>query len=353
MRTFAISFKLYLQHKKMFIFQVESIPLKDIIASLAASFGVSYMQNCDEYSIELPSHIGSGQIFGINFDDGLGLLIYKVVFKQFTRLEFTLDHVHPIKYIYSLQGSLDHSFANEDIKHTINQYYCAIVASERNNGHVIEFEKDVNYEVVSIEIDRQSFLKDKFCEIKKCDPKLQNLFLDVEAQHQFYHEANSGVYFKDIMQDINRYQDNFLARKLNNQCVAIQIFINQLVQFDDDMLSNEERTVLRIEELKRVEETSTFIKKNFTADLSIKNLSKISALNPNKLQTGFKHLYNTTINEFVTNARLEKSNILLKNKEYNVAEVVALIGLESSSYFSKIYKKKYGITPKNYKKMFS
>ena len=64
-------------------------------------------------------------------------------------------------------------------------------------------------------------------------------------------------------------------------------------------------------------------------------------------------MFSTTLNEYVTDTRLEQARILLQNDEYNVNAVVAAIGLESSSYFSKIFKKKYGITPKQYKKVNS
>ena len=334
-------------------FYVQSIPLKDVIISLAQSFGVAYQQNCEEYSVQIPEKFGSGEIRGINFENGLGVLLYKCTFLKDVRIEFTLDEVHPVKYIYSLKGPLRHSFTNQDISKAIEQFDCAIVASKSNNGHIIEFAKNVDYEILSLEIDRKQFLKTNHCELKKWNSPLQNLLEDVDANHQFYHSGNCGMYFYDILRDFNQYNDHLLARKMNLQSIAMQIFINQMIQFDDDFRNNDESTILRIHELKRVEETATFIKKNLAADLSIKNLSIRSGLNPNKLQIGFKHLYNATINEFVTNARLERSNVLLKNKEYNVAEVVALIGLESSSYFSKIYKKKYGISPKKYKKLFS
>ncbi|MFC6267432.1 helix-turn-helix domain-containing protein [Frigoriflavimonas asaccharolytica] len=333
-------------------FQVQSIPLKDVIISLAKSFNVPYQHSCNEHFLEIPAKFGGGEIRGINFDNGLGLIVYNVSFKEDIRLEFTIDEVHPIKFIYSLQGSLSHLFADQEEIHSIPEYSCAIVASEKNGGHIVEFKKDISYEVVSIEIDRKVFSERVHCEIDDWNSKLQDLFLDLEGKKQFYHLGSCGVYFKDILQDFEKYKDFLLARKLNLQSITLQMFINQLAQFDDDLANDSDRTILRIDELKRVEEIAKFVQKNLAADLSIKNLAKKSGLNPNKLQNGFKHLYSTTVNEFVTNTRLEKSNILLKNKEYNVSAVVAAIGLESNSYFSKIYKKKFGITPKNYKKLF-
>lgn len=337
----------------MLAFQVNSIPLKDVIISLAHSFEVPYFHNCDEYYLTLPENLGSGEIRGINFDNGLALLIYKLYFKEDVRLEFTLDEIHPLKFINSIHGPLIHEFANEDIKQSIDEFNCAIVASEGTNGHIMEFSKNVLHEVISIEVDREMFCRKEICEIKKMNSKLQSVLLDVRGLKQFYYVGSCGVYFKDILHDVSNYEDFSLGRKLNLQSVSIQMFINQIMQYDDDSLRADKRVVLRIDELKRVEEVSVFIKENINEDLSIKKLSRMSGLNPNKLQNGFKYLFATSINEFITNKRLEKAQMLLQNNEYRVRDVVSAIGLESNSYFSKIYKERYGITPKIYKKLFS
>lgn len=337
----------------MLAFQVNSIPLKDIIISLAHSFQVPYFHNCDEYYLTLPENLGSGEIRGVNFDNGLALLIYKLYFKEDVRLEFTLDEIHPLKFINSIHGPLIHEFANEGIKHSIDEFNCAIVASEGTNGHIMEFSKNVLHEVISIEVDREIFCRKETCEIKKMKSKLQSVLLDVRGLKQFYNIGSCGIYFKDILRDVSNFEDFSLARKLNLQSVAIQMFINQIMQYDDDSLRADKRVVLRIDELKRVEEMSIFIKENINEELSIKKLSRMSGLNPNKLQNGFKYLFATSINEFITNKRLEKAQILLQSNEYSVRDVVAAIGLESNSYFSKIYKERYGITPKTYKKLFS
>lgn len=337
----------------MQIFRVNSIPLKDVIISLAKSFGVSYQNECDEYSLMLPEHIGEGEIRGINFENGLALLIYKATFKEDIRLEFTLNEIHPVKFINSLHGPLTHEFSNEGIKHSIEEFTCAIVASERKNGHIVEFKKDILHEVVSVEIDRKTFTEKENCELKTWNSKLQKVLTDVEGKEQFYHIENCGVHLKDILKEKGSFENFLLARKLNLQSITMQMFISQLVQFDDDHLEDDQRTILRIQELKRVEELGKFIKENLAEDHSIKNLCRRSGLNPNKLQKGFNYLFSSSINEFITNQRLKRAKILLENNEYNVRAVVAAIGLESSSYFSKIYKERYGIAPKNYKKLFS
>ena len=337
----------------MLVFPVNSIPLKDVIISLADSFEVKHQHRCGEYFVSIPKHIGEGEIRGINFENGLGLIIYKAKFNEDIRLEFTLDEVHPVKFVYSLHGSVSHEFANNPNKNTIDEFRCAIVASERNNGHIIQFEKNILHEVVSVEIDRSVFSAKENCELATWTSELKNVITDVKGINQFYHVDNCGIFYKNILQNIDDYKDLVIARKLNLQAITLEMFVQQVVQFDDDRLTYEDRSILRIHELKRVEEAGNYIRENINGDLSVKNISRTTALNPNKLQIGFKYLFSTTLNEYVTNIRLEEARILLQNNEYNVNAVVAAIGLESSSYFSKIFKKKYGITPKQYKKVNS
>lgn len=79
--------------KIMAVFKINSIPLKDVIKSLAESFETDFDNSCNEYFLHLPEHIGTGEISGINFENGLGLAIYNVTFKEDMRLEFILDEM--------------------------------------------------------------------------------------------------------------------------------------------------------------------------------------------------------------------------------------------------------------------
>lgn len=167
--------------------------------------------------------------------------------------------------------------------HSIDEFKCAIAASEGTDGHIMEFSKNVLHEVIRIELDRRIFCRKKIWEIKKWKSKLQSVLLDVRGLKQIYNVGSCGVFFKDILRDVSKYEDFSPARKLNLQSVAIQMFINQIMQYDDNLLRADKRVVLRVDELKRVKEMSAFIKENIHEVLSIKKLSRLSGLNANKL----------------------------------------------------------------------
>jgi YesN/AraC family two-component response regulator len=48
--------------------------------------------------------------------------------------------------------------------------------------------------------------------------------------------------------------------------------------------------------------------------------------------------------------KLEAAKEMLKLSEKNISEIVTSIGLNNRSYFSKIFKEKYGVSPKYFLK---
>lgn len=54
--------------------------------------------------------------------------------------------------------------------------------------------------------------------------------------------------------------------------------------------------------------------------------------------------------EYVNTLRLEKAKEMLGNSKMNVSEVAERTGFESLSYFSKQFKKKYGVSPQDFRK---
>ena len=94
-----------------------------------------------------------------------------------------------------------------------------------------------------------------------------------------------------------------------------------------------------------------YIEKNYSdSELSINSISKALFLNYSYLCYCFKRDKNTTINEYLTQFRINKAIELLKNETENITYIAEKTGFTSASYFSKQFKKITGITPSEYSK---
>ena len=53
--------------------------------------------------------------------------------------------------------------------------------------------------------------------------------------------------------------------------------------------------------------------------------------------------------EYVTNKRLEKAKKLLENTNYTISEIAEQVSYEDTNYFSVVFKRNVGITPREYR----
>ena len=330
--------------------QVNSLPLKDVIRDIAEVFNISYSENCGEYLLQLPESIGEGTIRGINFEGGLGLIQYNCLFKEDLEIHFVVNQIHPLKFLYTVSGTLQHRFENEENLHEIKQYQNAIVASSKHNGHVLLFEANQRITVNSLEIEREKFQVKMECDIKSLDDELEQLFKDIKANGAFYHSGNYSLNIADILTQMVDFTDENFTRKLFLEGMAYQILTHQILQYQDDKKEEGSRTLIRSTELKQINHISSLIESNISDVPTVENLAREAGLNINKLQEGFKKLYGTTVNNYVQKTRLDAAYNLLTKTDLNISEIVNAIGLSSKSYFSKIFKEKYNISPSEFRK---
>lgn len=83
-----------------------SIPLKDVIKNLAQQLGTNVQQNCQEYSLIIPEKYGRGSISGINFQGGMGMVIYNCYFHEDLEIRFIVDKIHPLKFLFCERGEI-------------------------------------------------------------------------------------------------------------------------------------------------------------------------------------------------------------------------------------------------------
>ncbi|WP_445734542.1 helix-turn-helix domain-containing protein [Mariniflexile sp.] len=104
----------------------------------------------------------------------------------------------------------------------------------------------------------------------------------------------------------------------------------------------------RSNEIKQLERLTQVIKENPECQYTIRDLCRSTGLSVTKLQSGFKNMHRCTVAIFIRNVRLEKAIDMLQTTNLNVSEIVYSVGLNSRSYFCRIFKKRFKCSPKTY-----
>lgn len=99
---------------------------------------------------------------------------------------------------------------------------------------------------------------------------------------------------------------------------------------------------------------SDFVNKNyFDNDLSIITISKSVFLSPNYLSLLFKEKTGKTINQYITEVRMENAKRLLNNSDSSITEIANRVGYGDPKYFAKVFRKMVGINPSEYRGIHS
>lgn len=335
----------------MLTIKVNSLPVDQVIKDLADAFHLPFQLKGREYIVELKDDVGNGYIKAMMLESGLGIIEYHCNFKMDVEIQFVKDLTHPLKFLYCTKGHVYHRFSNEEKRHDLQEFQQAIVASQDYNGHVINFKENEDVNLYSLEMDRERFTLYDECAVELFKSDLNDIFGDVLAKNSFYYEGYYSLALAEVFEQIKSFDDNNFLRTIFMISCGYRLLGNQIVQYQDDLNNEDNRHVLRQYEVSKVKDAVQFIQQNIERTSSISDICMEVGLSETKLQEGFKILYNATVNNYINDVRLNLSSQLLRNTDFNISEIVYKVGLTSRSYFSKIFKEAYQMTPTKYRQM--
>ena len=169
----------------------------------------------------------------------------------------------------------------------------------------------------------------------------ENIISDIENIHPLCIIENSPS-LHETMLSTKSYLERSTDESLLVQLKFEEIFL-QLLQ------SNGSKQILKY--FQALYSTSLFKFKNLfelQEFQSVKEMIQKSQLSESQFRKFFFELYSSTPKEWLLKKSLNKAKKLLEEKSLNVTEVCFECGFNSVSWFTKSFKKEFGITPKKY-----
>lgn len=88
---------------------------------------------------------------------------------------------------------------------------------------------------------------------------------------------------------------------------------------------------------------------NIHSDLSLKTLSETVGVSSKYLSALFRRETGQTLHSYIETLRIQEAKYLLKYSDYTLGQISHLLYFSSQSYFSSIFRKSTGETPKNFR----
>ncbi|MGN0466442.1 MAG: helix-turn-helix domain-containing protein [Lachnospiraceae bacterium] len=102
-------------------------------------------------------------------------------------------------------------------------------------------------------------------------------------------------------------------------------------------------------EYKRIKDILSFIEQNYDKKISLQDISDHIALCSSECSRIFKRYMHISLFSFLQEYRVEKSLEYLFDKNLSITEVASRAGFIDSNYYSKIFKRYKGCSPKKYR----
>lgn len=322
----------------------------DALEQISEQLNGEISERWGECVLKIDNNKATGCIVYINFDWGVNLVKYSLAFKDSTTFKIDTSVYNPIFFFYLLRGEFSYYFEDGNKSIKIDKFQSAI-ASGKDNGFIhFVFPKNIELEINALHIRRTKFLKKRHMKLLKINEKIYDIFHDTDHEEKFSFYSSLNLKIADEVNELNNIKEHGMVKILQIESKVYKILSLHIKQYDNNIHEEDIPSNLMNSELEKIRSLSVEIVKNPSKNYTLKMLSRDTGLSQAKLQSGFKFLYTRTVAEFIKHARLEIARDLMNNSEYNISQIVYAIGFTSRSYFSKIFKEKYDISPNDYKK---
>ena len=98
-----------------------------------------------------------------------------------------------------------------------------------------------------------------------------------------------------------------------------------------------------------IQKVIKIISQKYMEQISVQSLSDMVNLTPAYLCVLFKQNMKMTINEYITDIRINKAKELLSKTQLHLYEICYQVGYLSPAYFSRLFKRNTGQTPKEWR----
>jgi two-component system, response regulator YesN len=164
-------------------------------------------------------------------------------------------------------------------------------------------------------------------------------------------------YFDYAKQALKIGVEDYILKPVSKQDV-FEVIANLIKRIEKQATMTEILKTMQIDSEVAVELDSTGYKKQIDLimekqlgdeDFSLSVLSDELGLSMSYLSSLFKKIYGIPFQDYILNERLEKSKVLLLSTSLKNYEIAEKVGIMDPNYFSTLFRKKFGVSPNQFK----
>jgi two-component system response regulator YesN len=189
----------------------------------------------------------------------------------------------------------------------------------------------------------KNWVEDQISQAKYIDPYILKKFFSEVCYLVIYKCVEMGFYWEEVnekkFEALKKIENSMDYESLMQAFTAI---LTDLEQFFTGHIQIKCNTVITA--------VIKYIHQNYDQEISLESTAKHFFIDKSYLCKLFKKHINQNFNDYLLQIRINKAKELLIHPEYTVNRVAPMVGYSDYSYFGRVFKKKVGMTPSEFKK---
>lgn len=147
--------------------------------------------------------------------------------------------------------------------------------------------------------------------------------------------------FKRIIIELQRCQDNYeemLTLLLRHLLIIFQREVTREQVLKNEYLDHEMDTAM------------TYFNENYNRDINIEEYATSKGMSVSWFIRSFKKFTGSTPMQFIVALRVNNAQVLLETTNYSINEISKIVGYDNQLYFSRLFHKLKGFSPREYRK---
>ena len=175
----------------------------------------------------------------------------------------------------------------------------------------------------------------------------EGAIFDILSSFPNYIELESAEKIKEIFVELCGYYDSGVPE---NDIMLQSLLLEFIYTLNRHVVSHKTMHSPKRNNHDAIDKTIEYINANLTADLSLKALCERVNFTPVYFHKLFKASTGKTLQKYVEEQRLKKAISLILAEEMTLTQIAYECGFSSQSYFSYVFKRYTGQTPRDYAK---
>jgi AraC-like DNA-binding protein/quercetin dioxygenase-like cupin family protein len=268
----------------------------------------------------------------------------KFVIRRKTKNLPILKHKHEyIEIVYVLEGSFTQAIKGKQIE--MNKGDLCILDRNVVHSSLPLGDSDVSVNIILT----PEFFDGIFMHLLADDNYISNfiinsLYTKSKAQNFLIHHVKDDSVIKIILENLllEYYSTEIKSSAaINGYLLILFTELSREITYSTGELIKDEQHKVK-------EKISTYIRNRYK-DTNLKEMADYFHFHPSYLSSLVKKEFGKNLKDLLTDIRMSEASKLLKNTDMTIENIVFEIGYTNFSYFYKVFKKTYGMTPNEYK----